>query len=137
MERNAAVKRLPVVGSDGLLVGVVSRSDLLRPFTRADGDLRLDVHEWVSDAIPVVQPYRLDVSVSDGIVQLQGRVARRSQAKLAGRLAGSVGGVVAVDNQLRSDLDDTTPGPRTASVAGREPSRSRRPGRQHAALARR
>jgi CBS-domain-containing membrane protein len=36
MDRNA-VKRLPVVSEDGVLVGIVSRSDLLRPFTRPDG----------------------------------------------------------------------------------------------------
>jgi CBS-domain-containing membrane protein len=113
MERNA-VKRLPVVGEDGVLVGIVSRSDVLHAFTRPDKDIHQEVVERIAEAILIVDPYRVDVSVSDGVVRLNGRVARHSQASLVGRLAGVVGGVLAVDNHLRFDLDDTRPRPATA-----------------------
>ncbi len=114
MQRNA-VKRLPVVSDGGVLVGIVSRSDLLHAFTRPDKDIRQEVVERIGEATLIVEPYRVDVSVSDGVVRLNGRVARYSQTKLAERLAGRVGGVLAVDNHLRSELDDTLPGPVTAS----------------------
>ncbi|HEV8166737.1 MAG TPA: CBS domain-containing protein, partial [Actinomycetota bacterium] len=57
MERNA-VKRLPVVGEDGLLVGIVSRSDLLRSFTRTDGELHREVVERIAEGTLIVAPYR-------------------------------------------------------------------------------
>jgi CBS domain-containing protein len=108
MERNT-VKRLPVVGLDGALIGIVSRSDLLRPFTRPDAETHREVVERIAEGTLLVEPYRVDVAVSDGIVRLAGRVARHGQAKLAEQLAGGVSGVVAVDNHLRSDLDDISP----------------------------
>ena len=55
----------------------------------------------VSDVMTLVV-----VTVAGGIVRLDGRVARDSQARLTERLAGGVSGVAAVDNHLRSDLDD-------------------------------
>jgi CBS domain-containing protein len=109
MERNA-VKRLPVANDGGVLVGIVSRSDLLHAFTRPDKDIHNEVVERIMQATLIVDPYRVDVSVSDGIVRLKGRVARQSETKLAEQLAGGVGGVLAVDNHLQSDLDDTHPG---------------------------
>lgn len=129
MERNA-VKRLPVVGEDGLLVGIVSRSDLLHPFTRTDGELHREVVERIAAGTLIVAPYRVDVAVADGIVRLDGRVTRTSQATLAEQLAGGVGGVVAVDNHLRSDVDDTTPARRTAALptSAQRTLRLRRPG---------
>ena len=41
------VKRLPVVDSEGRLVGIVSRSDLLRPYLRSDEDIREEIVEGV------------------------------------------------------------------------------------------
>jgi BON domain len=81
------------------------------------------VVEQIAEGILIVEPSRVDVLVSDGIVRLDGRVARHSQAKLAEQLAGGVDGVAAVDNYLRSDLDDTMPARRAASLAvsGRRP----------------
>lgn len=110
MERNA-VKRLPVVDDGGILVGIVSRSDLLHAYTRPDKDIHQEVVERIMEAILIVDPYRVDVWVSDGIVRLKGRVARQSETKLAERLAARVGGVLAVDSHLRSELDDTPTGP--------------------------
>lgn len=39
------VKRLPVVGPEGRLVGIVSRHDLLKVFVRDDEDIRRRVVE--------------------------------------------------------------------------------------------
>src|SRR6185369_809501 len=41
------VKRLPVVDDQGRLVGVISRSDLLRPFLRADDEIRAEIRDQV------------------------------------------------------------------------------------------
>ena len=48
------------------------------------------------------------VQVRAGEVTLDGRLDRRSAVELAGRLAGQVGGVVAVHNAIGYDVDDTT-----------------------------
>lgn len=113
MERNA-VKRLPVVGDGGILVGIVSRSDLLRAFTRPDREIRQDVVERIVEATLIAEPYGVDVSVSDGIVRLKGRVARASERRLAAHLAGGAAGVLAVENHLEPELDDTPPAPMAA-----------------------
>jgi hypothetical protein len=63
---------------------IVSRSDLLRPFTRPDEEAHREVIKRIAEDILIVEPYRVDVAVSDGILRLDGRVARHSQAKLAG-----------------------------------------------------
>lgn len=104
--RHSDVDRLLVVGDDRLLLGVVSRADVLRPVTRSD----TAVHEDVSRALRRtlwIDPSRVHVGVHRGVVTLTGTVARRTTAADAVRLAGHVSGVATVVDHLRFEFDDT------------------------------
>jgi CBS domain-containing protein len=102
----AKVKRLPVVDRTGRLLGIVSRSDLLKVFDRSDQDIR---HEIIEDVIVgefMMAPSRFFLHVTDGVVVLQGRVERRSLLPYVVRAVQGVEGVVRVENRLTYDLDD-------------------------------
>ncbi|MCA2219310.1 CBS domain-containing protein [Jidongwangia harbinensis] len=101
------VKRLPVVDGDGLLVGIVSRRDLLRMHMRPDPAIREDIVEYVLRRALWIDPVCVEVDVVDGRVMLAGRLERRSTAGLAVRLTAEVPGVVAVTDRLAWDYDDS------------------------------
>jgi CBS domain-containing protein len=102
------VKRLPVLDDLGRLVGIVTRSDLLRVHLRTDAEIREDVVRQVLRRVLAVRDGLVTVQVRDGEVTLEGRLDRRSAVELAGRLAGQVAGVVQVHNTVGYDVDDTT-----------------------------
>ncbi|MEU0156661.1 CBS domain-containing protein [Micromonospora fulviviridis] len=103
-----AVKRLPVLDDLGRLVGIVTRGDLLRVHLRTDAQIREEVVREVLRRVLAVRDGLVTVQVRAGEVTLDGRLDRRSAVELAGRLAGQVGGVVAVHNAIGYDVDDTT-----------------------------
>jgi len=100
------VKRLPVVDGDRL-VGVVSRSDVLRVYLRADADIERDVEWQVLRHALALEPEEASARVADGVATLTGTTDRRSTAELAIRLTRAVDGVVRVVNDLRWSVDDT------------------------------
>lgn len=100
------VNRLPVV-EGSRLVGIVTRADLVRVFTRSDTELAAAVVTAIAagtSAMPA--PGGLEVEVRDGIVHLVGTVDRRSLAETAVAIARDVGGVVRVDDHLSWIEDD-------------------------------
>src|SRR5690242_5033150 len=99
------VKRLPVV-ENGVLVGIVSRRDLLRPYLRPNSAIRTDIETDVLEHTLWVEPGTIDVLVERGRVTLRGRTDRRSTARIAVRLASAVDGVVAVVDELTWEFDD-------------------------------
>ncbi|MEV7418335.1 CBS domain-containing protein [Streptomyces sp. NPDC089919] len=101
------IKRLPVVDADGLLIGVVSRSDLLRVFLRRDRAIQEEILEDVLTRTLGLSPSALTVEVADGRVILSGTVARRSLVPITVRLCESVDGVVEVVDRLEYEADDT------------------------------
>jgi CBS domain-containing protein len=106
MERHR-IKRLPVIDeTTGRMVGIVSRRDLLRPYLRADDEIRDDVAIRVLRDSLWVDPTDLEIIVNDGRVVLRGRVDRRTTAAIAVRLAQALDGVVAVDDELTWEFDD-------------------------------
>lgn len=101
------VKRLPVDDVFGRLVGIVSRSDLLRVFLRPDEDIRREVVEDVIGRDLLMDPDRFQVEVRDGVVALRGEVERRSLIPVLVRAVYGVDGVVRVDDRLGFEVDDT------------------------------
>ncbi|WP_042365666.1 CBS domain-containing protein [Streptacidiphilus neutrinimicus] len=101
------VKRLPVVDETDRLVGIVSRSDLLRVFLRADRAIREEVVRDVLRRTMVIDPATLWVDVADGVVTLRGQLERKSMIPIVERLCRSVDGVVAVHARLTFAFDDT------------------------------
>jgi CBS domain-containing protein len=90
------VKRLPVVG-DGRLVGIVTRADVVRAFTRSDGEIWEELRNDVLPRQLWIPPEQLDVSVTGGRVTVAGEVETRTEAELVEAFAWRVPGVVSVD----------------------------------------
>jgi CBS domain-containing protein len=108
--QDAQVKRLPVVGEDGRLVGIVTRSDVLSIFERPDADILDEVVKVVAEEFGL-DPDGIGVTVTSGIVTLTGLVDRRDTAlNLLARVRHGEG-VVGLRNRL------SYPGAESATVA--------------------
>ncbi|WP_418960889.1 CBS domain-containing protein [Streptomyces tritici] len=100
------VKRLPVVDETGRLVGIISRSDLLRPFLRSDAAIRDEIeHDVLADTLRLA-PDTIRVTVDDGVVRLTGRVEERADVRVIARLCRSVDGVVALHESIEYAYDN-------------------------------
>jgi CBS domain-containing protein len=103
----SGMRRLFVIDSDGVLIGVVARRDLLSLFLRDDETVRQGVLDLVFHRVLLVDPATVEVHVDDGIVNVVGRLERRSETALAVRLIRAVPGVVDVADNLTYGWDDT------------------------------
>ena len=92
--------RVPVV-SDGVLVGIVSRADLVRAFIRSDEEIEHDVREDVLLREMLLNPGGVIVSVDNGLVTLSGQVGSQEDAKVLERRVRGIPGVVGVSANLR------------------------------------
>jgi CBS domain-containing protein len=104
-----AVKRLPVVGPEGTVVGIVSRADLLKVFLREDADIAHQVTEDIVRRTLWIDPATIRVTVNEGVVSLDGQIERRSLIPVLVGLVRALEGVVGVENHLSYLVDDTTP----------------------------
>ena len=105
--RKHAVNQLLVVNR-GHLIGIVSRSDLLKSFLRADEDIRNHVLQGVIVGTMWFNPAEFAVSVREGVVDISGVMERRSQVEILVDLIHGVDGVVDVRPALSFRLDDRT-----------------------------
>jgi len=101
------VKRLPVVDAEGRLLGIVSRADLLQPFLRSDESIEDEIRVGVLRHTLAIDPAAVLVTVADGVVRLEGQVETKSLARITAHLVQAVEGVVAVENRLSWNWDDT------------------------------
>ncbi|MFV2121731.1 CBS domain-containing protein [Streptomyces sp. Act-28] len=106
MERHH-VRRLPVVDASERLIGVLSRSDLIRLFLRRDRAIQEEILEDVVTRTLGLPPSAVTVDVEDGTVTLGGTLGRRSLVTILVRLCEAVDGVVAVVDRLAYRVDDT------------------------------
>jgi CBS domain-containing protein len=97
------LKRLPVVDGDGRLVGVVSRSDLLKVYLRPDEDIAEELREVIMAHLIPAGSATVRIHVSDGIVHLRGSVPDPSLSDVLVRVARGVPGVVDVAVRLDTD----------------------------------
>jgi CBS domain-containing protein len=100
------IKRIPVVAVDGRLLGVVSRSDILRAFARSDAEIIDEVTERVMRHIRWIDPKRVTVTSTDGNVVLRGQLETKSDANLLVELVDRLDGVVSVTGQLTWEVDN-------------------------------
>jgi CBS domain-containing protein len=106
----ARVKRLPVVDERGQLLGIVSRGDLLKVFTRPDEAIRSEIINEVIVGDLMMNPSRFRIRVEDGVVVLEGKAELSSLIPYLVRAIHHVEGVVRVENRLSFDVDDLNPG---------------------------
>lgn len=100
------VKRLPVTDAEGMLCGIVSRSDLLKVFLRTDEEIAEEVRGEVVQPLFPGEP-TVAVTVREGVVTVRGQVAQPALGPMAVRLTRSVEGVV----DVRAELTAVEPGP--------------------------
>lgn len=103
------VKRLPVVDEHGRLEGIVSRSDLLRIYTRSDAEIHREILERVVGEVIDPHSFELEIEVVNGRVRLAGTMATKTEARLLEQLSGAVDGVLSVDSSLHFRVDDSNP----------------------------
>ncbi|MFJ9427729.1 CBS domain-containing protein [Streptomyces sp. NPDC101249] len=118
------VKRLFVTDAEGVLVGVVSRADLLTVFLRPDDELAAEIRSEVVDALFTGPADRVDVTVAEGVATVTGCVADASLIPLAERLVGGVEGVTRVDCRLTAAAAAVTD-PTDALPTGHTPGAGR------------
>jgi CBS domain-containing protein len=100
------IKRLPVV-KDGELVGIVSRTDLVRAFVRSDDEIAREIREdLLRRTLWLEVPEAVQVRVERGAVRLSGQVETATDAVLLQKLAARVPGVVSVEAELGWRFDD-------------------------------
>lgn len=100
------IKRLPVVGDEDL-IGVISRSDVLRAFARPDQDIVTELRDHVMRKVLWVDPKKVEIHVVEGNVVLEGQLETKSDAVLLEDLAGRLDGVVSVKSRLTWEVDNT------------------------------
>ena len=101
------VKRLPVVDEAGSVVGIVSRSDLLKTFMRDDEAIRRDILDDLLMRSLSIDPATVDLKVERGVVRIGGELESKSLAELVSRMIGRIEGTVGVESRLTYRFDDS------------------------------
>jgi CBS domain-containing protein len=112
--RERRIRRLPVTDAfTGSLLGIVSRSDLLRVYLRPDEEILAEVETEVLPRVSGVNRRAVKATVDGGVVTLNGHVERRFVIRGLVRAIHHVDGVIAIDEHLAYTEDDRYPTPPT------------------------
>ena len=101
-------KRLPVV-EGGRLVGIVSRTDLLRTLHRSDHDLERDVERMLVDPLRAPDDHTVSASVHQGVVSLAGTVRYPLDLPVLEAMVWRIPGVAGVHHAVTAREPDPTP----------------------------
>jgi CBS domain-containing protein len=99
------INRLPVV-EDGVLVGVVSRADLIRAYVRSDDELAEVIRRDVLLGTMWLDPILFKITVQNGIAGISGAVGRRSTAEVIERMVAMIPGIIDVVADIHWETDD-------------------------------
>jgi CBS domain-containing protein len=99
------VNRLPVVDGD-VLVGILTRADLVRAYVRSDEQLEETIRQDVLLRILWLDPASFGVSVNDGVASISGHVDRISTAQMIADSVAAVPGIVDVRSSIAWKVDD-------------------------------
>lgn len=97
------VKRMPVIDDREVIVGIISRFDVVNAFTRPDELIEDEIKEDLLRRVMFLQPEDVDVVVDNGRVLLSGKLETRSEAALLLELVRRLDGVVTVEDKLSWD----------------------------------
>ena len=86
-------------------MGIVSRRDLVRVYTRSNDEVRRSVADGVLRSL-WIDPAMLDIKVRAGVVTLGGRLDRRSVADIVVAFTRATPGVLEVVDEFTVDFDD-------------------------------
>jgi len=100
------VNRLPVIDHEGLLIGIVTRNDLVRAFARTDAEVAEEIRGEVIRKTMWLDEATVEVKVDEGDVTLRGYIEEPRDADLLPKLVARVPGVVEVHSEVTSrDVD--------------------------------
>jgi CBS domain-containing protein len=94
------VRTVPVVDDDGRLVGMLSRSDVLRLFDRPDAEIREGVKRVLIDPLWAPSDHDAHATVRDGVVILEGSARCEADVNVLVAAVRQVPGVTEVVNRL-------------------------------------
>lgn len=89
------LRSIPVVDDDGVLVGIVSRRDMLTPLVRQDDSVASHLNALLTDYSG--HRDRWAVSVTGGMVTIRGAFTDEAERRVVTALAKTVYGVVGVE----------------------------------------
>jgi CBS domain-containing protein len=95
-------KRLPVEDS-GRLVGIITRSDLVKAYVRTDEEIADDARDVV--AVLPGPMSEVKVEVEDGVATITGVVDNSYESRLVAAMVRSVEGIQRVDNRIEWEVD--------------------------------
>ena len=92
--------------SDGELLGIITRADLVRAFVRSDDELTETIRNEVLIREMWLDPDKFTVRVDHGTAHVEGSVQKRSTAEVITRLLAMVPGIVATETIITWTEDD-------------------------------